>query len=305
MNVRKIDTFAGHRDCVYALTPARASHQFFSAGADGLVVRWALDRPDLGTLLARVPASVYALAYDEPHNLLWIGQNFDGVHLIDPDQKTEIHSLRLTNASIFDIQLVENLALVALSDGAVVVLDTADLPNAAPVVRKHLKASDKSARSVAVNPASREFAVGYSDALIRIFDLDKLTLKQVLPAHTNSVFTLQYAPDGRYLLSAGRDAHLKAWSVTEGYAPAQDVVAHLYAINHIAYSPDGTLFATASMDKAVKVWDAATFRLLKVIDKARHAGHGTSVNRLWWSPYRDQLVSAGDDRLISVWEVTR
>ncbi|MFM8834779.1 MAG: WD40 repeat domain-containing protein, partial [Cytophagales bacterium] len=52
----------------------------------------------------------------------------------------------------------------------------------------------------------------------------------------------------------------------------------------------------------IKIWDANTLQLLKVIDKARHAGHGTSVNKLWWSSHQQQLVSASDDRSISVWE---
>ncbi|WP_266368005.1 WD40 repeat domain-containing protein [Tellurirhabdus rosea] len=305
MNVQKIDTFAGHRDCVYALAPGPAPGQFFSSGADGLVVSWQLQRPDLGQLLARVPASVYALAYDPDRNHLWIGQNFDGVHLVDPVTKAEVHSVRITNSAIFDIKFLNNLALVALSDGVLVVMDTAGLPDEAPVVRKHLKASESNARAIAVHPEQPVFAVGYSDAIIRIFDAETLTLRQVLTGHTNSVFTVQYSPDGRFLLSGGRDAHLKVWDVAAGYVPIHDIPAHLYAINHLAYSPDGTLFATGSMDKAVKIWDAATFRLLKVIDRARHAGHGTSVNRLWWSDFRNQLVSCSDDRLISVWEVGR
>jgi WD40 repeat protein len=57
------------------------------------------------------------------------------------------------------------------------------------------------------------------------------------------------------------------------------------------------------MDKSIKVWDAQAFRLLKVIDKARHAGHGTSVNKLLWTNFDDQLLSASDDRSISVWQI--
>ena len=58
------------------------------------------------------------------------------------------------------------------------------------------------------------------------------------------------------------------------------------------------------MDKSIKVWDAETFQLLKVIDKARHAGHGTSVNRLLWTNHNNLLVSASDDRSISIWDLT-
>lgn len=298
MHVQKLDTFGGHRDCVYALEPAAEPGTFFSAGADGLIAHWQLNRPDLGDLVARVAASVYALSYDSAQKLLWVGQNYEGIHRIDPSQKQTTGSIRLTTAAIYDIKQFGKLLFVALGDGVVVVVDTELF-----AVRKHLKASDKSARSIAINPVMKEFAVGYSDAIVRIFDLETLALKQVIPAHTNSVFTVVYSPDYRYLLSGGRDARLKAWKVGEEYRLQHDIVAHMFAINHIAFSPDGQWFATASMDKSIKVWDAETYRLLKVVDRARHAGHGTSINRLLWETDGHHLLSASDDRTIAVWEV--
>ena len=57
------------------------------------------------------------------------------------------------------------------------------------------------------------------------------------------------------------------------------------------------------MDKSIKVWDTTELKLLKVIDKARHAGHGTSVNKLLWTSFNDQLISASDDRTLSVWSL--
>jgi WD40 repeat protein len=57
------------------------------------------------------------------------------------------------------------------------------------------------------------------------------------------------------------------------------------------------------MDKSIKVWNSNEFKLLKVIDKARHAGHGTSVNKLVWTSFNNQLVSASDDRTLSIWQI--
>jgi WD40 repeat protein len=57
------------------------------------------------------------------------------------------------------------------------------------------------------------------------------------------------------------------------------------------------------MDKSIKIWDAENFRLLKVIDKARHAGHGTSVNKLLWSEDQNRLLSVSDDRSASIWDI--
>jgi WD40 repeat protein len=57
------------------------------------------------------------------------------------------------------------------------------------------------------------------------------------------------------------------------------------------------------MDKTVKVWNTETQQLLKVIDRSRHAGHGTSVNKVLWSTHENQVISASDDRTISVWSI--
>jgi WD40 repeat protein len=298
MIITKLDTFGGHRDCVYALESGNEPGSFFSAAGDGQVVRWQLNRPDLGELIAQVPASVYALCYEPDCNRLWVGQNYEGIHLIDPSTKTETASVKLTTAAIFDIKIYRQTAIVALGDGVVVVIDTETL-----AVRKHLKASQQSARCVAINPVEREFAVGYSDNMVRIFDLETLALKQVILAHTNSVFAVTYSPDFRFLLTGSRDAHLKQWDAENGYDLCRDIVAHLFAINHIASSPNGEQFATASMDKSIKIWETDTLKLLKVLDRARHAGHGTSVNRVLWTANPNRLLSASDDRTISVWEV--
>jgi WD40 repeat protein len=298
MQAEKLDTFSGHRDCVYTLERASESNHFFSAGGDGLVVRWDLNKPDAGELFAQIPASIYALCFDEVRNQLWVGQNFDGIHLIDIGTQQEINSIKITNSSIFDIKIHENNAFVGLSDGTIVVMDTENF-----VVRKHIKASDKSVRNIAINSFSGEFAVAYSDFSVKVFDLQDFSLKLVVNHHANSVFTVCYSPDYQYLITAGRDAHLKILDVNNQYHLHQDIAAHLFAINDIKFSPNGKYFATCSMDKSIKIWDAKQFKLLKVIDKARHAGHGTSINKLWWSEYENLLVSASDDKRISVWKI--
>lgn len=298
IQVNKTGTFTGHRDCVYVLEKAPQPHQFFSAAGDGLVVCWDLQNPDQGELLAQVGASVYAMRYLPEEQQLWIGQNFDGLHVIDLATKKELKSIKLTSEAIFDIQFWQSHVYVATGDGTLIVLD-----RNAFTVRKHIKASDKSARCLAINPITGDLAVGYSDHTIRIFDLESFQLKQVIEGHQNSVFTLTYSPDFQFLLSGSRDAHLNVWDVSQKYSLQNSIVAHMYAINNVAYQPDGQYFVTASMDKSIKIWDAGTFRLLKVIDRARHAGHGTSVNKLLWLDYHHRLISASDDRTVSVWAV--
>ena len=296
VKVSKTNTCTGHRDCVYAL--AGASNQYFySSGGDGMVVRWNLDDPDKGDLLAQVTSSVYALKYIERSDILVVGQNFEGLQLVNVSERQIVESLKTGDAAIFCIEHYQNNLIVGLKSGMVLIVGTDPI---IPV--KKLNYSSESARVIAICEQTGEFAVGYSDNYIRIFDLDQFSLKKEIKAHENSVFALQYAADGNVLLSGSRDAHLKIWS-TSDYSLQEAIVAHMYAINNVAFSPNGKHFVTCSMDKSIKVWDYSSFNLLKVIDKSRHAGHGTSVNKLFWAPYNDQLISSSDDRTISLWDL--
>jgi hypothetical protein len=271
---------------------------FFSGSGDGMAVMWDLRDPDTGSVVAKLSNSIYAMHYHPQHNTLVVGHNYEGIHILDWKNKKELGSLQLTKAAIFDVKSSCQDLLVVTGEGVLMKVDSNLL-----TVKSKIQASDKSARSIAVNDTLGEVAVGYSDHWIRIFDIDTLKKKNEWKGHANSVFTVQYTPDQKFLLSGSRDARLKMWDATHDYTQAAEVVAHMFAINHLAFSRDSKHFVTCSMDKSIKVWDSKTLKLLKVIDRSRHAGHGTSVNRVLWTNYNNQLLSASDDRTISVWNI--
>jgi WD40 repeat protein len=187
--------------------------------------------------------------------------------------------------------------LIGTGDG---MLHSVDIENLQ--ILSQVLVSARSVRTIALNPVNGDIAIGSSDYSIRIYDRFLLKKKEWV-AHSNSVFTLRFTPDSKFLISGSRDARLKVWDVERDYSLAEEVVAHLYAINHLDFSPDGKHFVTCSMDKSIKVWKTDDFRLLKVIDRSRHAGHGTSVNKLLWTSHHNLLLSASDDRTISVWQI--
>lgn len=298
VQVERIHSFSGHHDCVYSIEAGDSPSHFFSAAGDGMVVSWHLDKPNEGELVARLSNSIYSIHQLPASTLIAAGHNYEGIHLLDWQNKNEVSSIKLTSSAIFDIQSHHHNLFVATGDGHVYIVDLNSWS-----IRKKLLNSQKSARVISINPSLGHIAVGYSDYFIRIFSLEDFKLIKEFQAHQNSVFTLRYTPDNRFLISGSRDARLKAWDSESNYQQAGEIVAHLFAINHICFSPEGKYFATASMDKSIKLWDTRELKLLKVIDKARHAGHGTSVNKLLWTSYNNQLISASDDRTLSVWKI--
>jgi WD40 repeat protein len=297
IQVNKLHTLTGHNDCIYALAEAPDPRYFFTGSGDGMVVLWDLDDPKDGKLIAKVNHSVYALEVDPKRNQLIVGHNFEGIHVIDLVDQKELWSLNITNQSIFDIKVAGNNIFVGTADGMIIVIDTETR-----AVKRHLKISDKSVRVLALHPSGTKIAAGLSDHSIKVFDLNTLEPIHNLISHSNSVFALGYDPNSSMLISGGRDATLKIWDSVD-YSLKQSIVAHLYAINYLAFREDGRYFVTCSMDKSIKVWDAESFKLLKVIDKARYAGHGTSINKVAWSRYNQNIISISDDRKISIWNL--
>jgi WD40 repeat protein len=299
INVQKLYTLDGHQDCVYTMESGGESHIFYSAGGDGMVVRWDLTNPENGQLIAKMKNSVYALHYLSKDNLLIAGQNFVGIHLIDLTDNKEVASLKLDNTQIFDIKSYGDTVFVGTGNGILFIIDVVSL-----TVKQKIKAGNKSIRSLAVNTQLGEMSMGMSDNTIRILDLDGYKQKYSVKAHILSVFSVAYNPADSHLISVSRDAHLKSWNSFDHYAPEQSVPAHMFAINSISLSPDAKYFVTGSMDKSVKVWETGTFRLLKVIDKSRHAGHASSVNKVLWTNYKNLVLSCSDDKKISVWDLS-
>jgi len=297
IQVNKLHTLTGHNDCIYALVEGPDPRFFYTGSGDGMVVEWDLDNPKDGKLMAKVGHSVYALEVDKERNLLFIGHNFEGIHVIDLENSKELWSLKMTDQSIFDIKAVGNELYVGTGDGLIIVVDIEQR-----AVKKHIKVGKKSVRVFAIDPSKRQLAAGLSDHTIKIFNLSDHSPLHNLEAHNNSVFALAYSPISPKLISGGRDAYLNIWE-TNRYSLDESIVAHMFAINYLAFREDGKYFVTCSMDKSIKVWDTNNHKLLKVIDKARYAGHGTSINKVLWSSYNHSIISVSDDRNISIWQI--
>jgi WD40 repeat protein len=298
IQVNKLHTLTGHNDCIYALSEGINPRYFYTGAGDGMVVEWDLDHPKDGTLLARLPHSVYALEVDPQRNNLIVGHNYEGVHVIDLAEKKESWSLKLSAAAIFDLKVFGDELFVATGDGVLFVVDLE-----ARALKRHIKLSTKSIRVLAIATRKKQLALGCSDHCIQVLDLENEAAPiALLEGHTNSVFALSYSPDEEVLVSGARDACMKFWN-TNSYFLEENVVAHMYAINYLSFREDGQYLVTCSMDKSLKIWDMSSRNLIKVIDKARNAGHGTSINKVFWSTYSDVIVSVSDDRTIAIWQI--
>ncbi|MBI5915236.1 MAG: WD40 repeat domain-containing protein [Bacteroidetes bacterium] len=297
MNIKKTAQLTGHNAAIFALAEGPDERQFFSGAGDGWVVQWDLDNPDLGKLVAKVEQQVFSLCFLKKQNALVAGDMNGGIHWIDVANPENTKNIAHHQRGVFDILAIGEHVFTVGGEGKITRW-SADEGRA--LESYHL--ANQALRCIDFCEIRNEIAVGGSDNAICFLDAGTLELRHTLrQAHANSVFTVRYTPNGRHLLSGGRDAHLNVWDLDYDHHKFHTQPAHWYTINHLVFHPDGHLFATASRDKTLKIWDAANFELLKVLEGGRDGGHLNSVNRLLWSSHENLLVSASDDRTLVVW----
>ncbi len=303
LNVKKIATLNGHSGSVYALDKGISEHTFFSGSSDKFVGLWNLKTFQAEKFAASFPSPVYSVCHIPEKKLLLVGTSAGSIHVLDLATKEELKILQHHSSAVFDIKysLQTNRFYTAGGDGnfAVCSMETLSLI-------KIKKLCDAKARSIDINYPASEIAVASGDCNIHVFDLVTLENKNIFNAHQFSANKVRYSPDGKILLTGGKDAHLNKWEMEIGkWKMETSIAAHNFAIYDIVFSPDTSLFATASRDKTIKIWDAKTFELLVRINKENFEGHLYSVNKLLWSNYNNYLISTGDDKSIIVWEVKK
>jgi WD40 repeat protein len=72
-------------------------------------------------------------------------------------------------------------------------------------------------------------------------------------SHSESVRSVAFSPDGKYLASGSGDYTVKLWSI-ESQKEVTTLQGHDKSVNSVAFSPDGKYLVSGSQDKTVKLW---------------------------------------------------
>ena len=300
----------GHNGAIYQLAGPLGGGDFLSVAGDGWLVHWPKTDPELGRLLAKVEeGQLFSVKQLADRNAFVAGALDGGLHWLFPKSPEKNLHLQHHRKGIFALERVGDALFCAGGDG---ILSRWSI--ATGRVTESLPLASAALRSLVYDAQRQLLFVGASDWCIYAVEPATMAVPFHWRAHENSVFSLALSPDGKHLLSGGRDAHLKKWLLpapgevkgelqsSRAVSLQQSLPAHTFTINDLAFSPNGQLLATASRDKLVKLWDANSLQLLKVAEIVRDRGHVNSVNALLWVD--DQtLLSAGDDRRILEWKV--
>ncbi|EAY30711.1 WD-40 repeat protein [Microscilla marina ATCC 23134] len=125
----------------------------------------------------------------------------------------------------------------------------------------------------------------------------KLTSLKYLPVsltgHKAAVFSVNFSPDSRYVVSASADATAKIWD-NQGRL-VQTLIGHSKAVTKALFSPDGQKVLTASDDFTAKLWNKQGNLL------ANLSGHKGKVLSIDFSANGKLILTAAADNTIKLW----
>ena len=184
-------------------------------------------------------------------------------------------------------------------DNAILVWDTEDCR-----ILRSIDVGDQFVTRTLFRPDGRQIAWGTRKGEVWLMDLEGQERRTKLPdRHTRDVASLDYAPDGGLLASAGttrdeKSGNVVLWDVAR-QAPHRELPADPRRVTAVRFAPDGRLLASAGYDGKVLLWNPTQGDA----PLARLAMRTAASGALFFSADGALLATGSDGRTIDMWSV--
>ncbi|XP_062105695.1 WD repeat-containing protein 26 homolog [Humulus lupulus] len=137
----------------------------------------------------------------------------------------------------------------------------------------------------------------YTDHRCGIDQIPSRTL-QILQAHSDEVWFLQFSHNGKYLASSSNDRSAIIWEVdvNGGLSLKHKLSGHQKPVSSVSWSPDNCQLLTCGVEEAVRRWDVASGECLHVYEKP-----GLGLVSCGWFPDGKWIFSGVNDKSICMW----
>ena len=296
MEFKLLNTLQGHQNPIYSLSIDQKNNTLYSAGNDKGIVEWDLETQKFKRVLCAVPSSVYVLRNIPNTDLLIAGLRSGGIYIINTVEQKLVAKLDVEKGAVFSLEiLIAKNELVAVDEyGKAYVWNLANYE-----LLYSFNVSSTTVRSIAIHDKKGVLAFGDKNGQITIcssLDYHVLLRKKI---HESSVSSLCIIDD--ILYSGGRDAKMYKLNIDD-LSVVNEIVPHMFTIYGIQSTKNKQL-VTISRDKTIKVW-SEDFKLLKNVSRDKSIdSHYLSINSITYNSNTNIICTAGDDKLIKVWEI--
>ncbi|NEO34429.1 MAG: NACHT domain-containing protein [Symploca sp. SIO3C6] len=147
-----------------------------------------------------------------------------------------------------------------------------------------------------------------SAAVLKGANLTNASLRQVNFTQANladcvftkildSVYSLRFSPDGKFLAGGDSDGVIHLWEAASG-REILTCIGHQDGVHSVSWSDDAQTFASGSGDKTIKLWDLKQGTCVLTLE-----GHQDGVNSVAWSDDGQTLASGSGDNTVKLWDL--
>ncbi|KAI7952472.1 hypothetical protein MJO29_008103 [Puccinia striiformis f. sp. tritici] len=126
--------------------------------------------------------------------------------------------------------------------------------------------------------------------------------KRILRGHNHFVSDIVTSSDGQFALSSSWDKTLRLWDLNTGLT-TRLFVGHTKDVLSVSFSADNRQIVSGSRDRTIKLWNTLGECKYEIKDE----GHNGWVSCVRFSPnpMNPVIVSAGWDKVVKVWELSK
>ena len=138
---------------------------------------------------------------------------------------------------------------------------------------------------------------------LQIWEINTKYVRNAFKGHTHSIYTLDFSPNGRLLVSASDDNTIRLWNMHDGATKLLTEENPTFLDGPCYYSalfsPNGRYVAASHRDGMVRIWDVYTSQLTR-----RMKAHASWASYFAYTPDGKGLVSGGWDHKLRYWDVS-
>jgi WD40 repeat protein len=152
--------------------------------------------------------------------------------------------------------------------------------------------------SVAFAPDGKRLAAGMGDNMVYVWEAATGKELYKLTGHMGAIRSVAFAPDGKLLASGSADQSIRLWDLSTGKVSRQ--LAAQEPVSCLAFSADGHTLVAGTAYGSIRVFETAKGNEVREIE-----AHKGAIHTLAFARDNKTLASAGYDKMIRVWKVSR
>lgn len=263
-------------------------------GRNGQVRFWHVEKRELRFSRTGLSDSILSLSFGPTGKLAAAGN--DGlIHLWDQPLSSEARVFRGDNQLVYAIALSPNGHHLACAGHS----GRVTLHNTTGGLETQVLPLTSQAEAIAFDPSRRVLAVGSRNGNLMLWALDPAQKPAPLPGAGNTILSLAFSSDGRFLAAGCADQFIRIFDLKQPDKPPRILTAHALRTRSVAFSPDGKYLASASdIDDTIRLWNHQTGELA-----CQLSGHVNGILSIAYSPDGRYLASGSYDKTVRVWDL--